>query len=115
MLSSVISSAMTPIPSEGGYQVENVPVPVVSQPTSQVTVPPTTQPPVLPSAININDLFQKLVATGIVTTGITETTTLPKPTQPKLTQPPVPKAVPIKKDFTNIRPVTFDKIETLRR
>lgn len=99
--------------NDGGYQVENITAPVVSQPTSHLALPVTTAQPAFTPAININDLFQKLVATGIVTTGVPE-------------QPPVPQLPPqtnvstrfniaAKKDgYGVIRPVTFNRPETLK-
>lgn len=50
--------------STGGYQIENIP-----QENTQSTNIPQVTAPILPPTLNINDLFQKLVASGFVTSG----------------------------------------------
>lgn len=105
---------MAPSTNEGGYHVENAPTIPVSQP---VNLPVSKPQPVLPSAININELFQKLVATGIVTTSasteIPPAVETPAPKPP----PPTPKYVPTptkKEGLAAVRPVLFAKPETLK-
>lgn len=84
LLSNVVSSV-----NEGPDRVENATAPVA--------------PP--PPPLNINELLQKLVESGIVTTTASE--------QP-LMQVPSPKAPVTKKTLTNIKPITFAKPETLK-
>lgn len=115
MLSSVIASATSQNPTSGGYQID-----ATSNSDSQ---PGRTESPgklkdaVLPP-LNINDLFQKLVATGIVATSSTKS----EPHQPakphiKLPVVEVPKAEsppPKRNPMELIKLVTFDKPETLK-
>lgn len=72
----------------------------------------------LPLSVNINELFQKLVATGIVTTVQENQSSLitqqPQPIHPvpSINRPPPP--LPKKDLLTNIKPVNFSKSETLK-
>ncbi|XP_056632001.1 pre-mRNA cleavage complex 2 protein Pcf11 isoform X1 [Diorhabda sublineata] len=122
----VLSNAMTPTlgPTQttGGYQVENnqnsQDVPANLQPVAPTTIP----------TLNINDLFQKLVASGFVTS-----TTQPKkpatdislkestpPTNNEYTPqvsssqnaPPTTKFK--KNSVLNLKRITFERPETLR-
>lgn len=104
MLSSVMTSSLTPLSNAGGYQVENLPTTPerTSSPTPAAATPvaPYVAPlPQLPAAFNINDLFQKLVATGIVATKEPEAQ-LPKPGKRNVLE--------------NLKPVSFSKPETLK-
>ncbi|XP_018565201.1 uncharacterized protein LOC108906445 isoform X2 [Anoplophora glabripennis] len=63
LLSNVMTPTLGPI-STGGYEIENIP-----QESTQSTNIPQVTAPVLPPSLNINDLFQKLVASGFVTSG----------------------------------------------
>lgn len=110
VLSSVISSAMEPTSNEGGYQVENVPAPVVTQPTSHINLPATTSQPIFTPAININELFQKLVATGIVTSALVDNPVVQPASQASLPRFSAPK----KEASGTIKPVTFSRPETLK-
>lgn len=74
LLSNVMMSSMMANSDKNTYEVENAPPlgdkvaeePEVKSPVS--TTAPQTVPAFNVAAININDLFQRLVATGIVTT-----------------------------------------------
>jgi pre-mRNA cleavage complex 2 protein Pcf11 len=127
VLSSVMTSSMTPIANSGGYQVENLPSnpPDTQNSHSLDSVPHVPPVPVLPAGVNINELFQKLVATGIVATK--EPVVEPPPPQqqhhhhhyqhhhhhqPQL--PPPPK--PIKRNpLEHLRPVLFARPESLKQ
>ena len=64
------------------YQIENnLPY---SEHSNDTNIPPLVPPPALPPILNINDLFQKLVATGIVST-------IPEQHQAPLLQQSAPK------------------------
>lgn len=78
------------------YQIANV-----TQPETQPAANPlpVNTAPVIPA--NINDLFQKLVATGIITS-ISEQ-------KEAKTTPPVKR-----EKATSLRPVYFDKMDTLK-
>ncbi|XP_044254626.1 pre-mRNA cleavage complex 2 protein Pcf11 [Tribolium madens] len=107
VLSSVMTSSMTPSATSGGYQVENLGQNMDTQNShSMDTIPYVNPVPVLPSSVNINELFQKLVATGIVATK--EPVPEPQP-QP----PPIVKTVR-RSTIENLRPVTFTRPETLK-
>lgn len=122
MLSSVMTSTLMPPQNlnVGGYQVENV---SVSEPylKDQQDVPTTSTStvPLLPTSININDLFQKLVATGIVTS-IQENPSMPNILVPPPThqQHPLPQPRPLqernKKESLSFKPVNFSKPESLK-
>ncbi|KAF5294521.1 hypothetical protein FQA39_LY13375 [Lamprigera yunnana] len=110
MLSSVIASSMIPSTNENGYQVEN---------TSSQDVPQNNALPLSTndvssknssSLVNINDLFQRLVATGIVTTA--------PPLPSAVVEEPVPVS-PSKLSRTNnlknVKPALFNKPETLKQ
>lgn len=109
MLSSVMASSLAPNLNETGYQVENVTAeiqPVSLNPAVSIpSVVPIEQNP--PPVLNINELFQRLVATGIVTTA----PSAPPPEEPRLPSPPRF----VKSTSKNMKPVTFDKPETLKR
>lgn len=96
VLSSVMTSSMTSSASSGGYQVENL-----TETPSVDTITYVNPVPVLPPTVNINELFQKLVATGIVAT--------------KEPPPPEPQPKPVRRNtLENLRPITFAKPETLK-
>lgn len=116
VLSSVISSAMEPSSNEGGYQVENVPAPIVSQPTNVLNLPAATSQPAFTPTININELFQKLVATGIVTTAAAENAVgnIAHPVSQTTTNISTKFTAPKKDNSGVIRPVVFGRPETLK-
>ncbi|KAK9738323.1 CID domain [Popillia japonica] len=103
-LSSLMASSLMPSQSSSGlnsssYQVENdVFVESSSQnaPEIPATTAALTSTNILPPSLNINELFQKLVATGIVTTM--------QENQPSLKKESLPQ----------IKPVMFAKPETLK-
>lgn len=101
-----MAPSLGPVPTTGGYQVENH---LNEEPKN---VPEVAAPPA--PALNINDLFQKLVASGFVTS-------LPKPEiknekVPIKPDPSVdPSAPKIKRNMCeNLKPILFDKPETLK-
>ncbi|XP_064215104.1 pre-mRNA cleavage complex 2 protein Pcf11 isoform X1 [Tribolium castaneum] len=102
VLTSVMTSSMTPSATSGGYQVENVGPNTETH--SMDAIPYVKPAPVLPSSLNINELFQKLVATGIVATQ--EPVAEP--------QPPPPVKTVRRSTMENLRPVTFNRPETLK-
>ncbi|GJQ65408.1 hypothetical protein Trydic_g7518 [Trypoxylus dichotomus] len=123
-LSSLMASSLMPSQSSSnlntsGYQVEND---VLMDSSSQnpqelpsASIPPTTTN-VLPSSLNINDLFQKLVATGIVTTAQDNQPMLITPQSNTSVAPAMLRssAIQKKEPLPNIKPVAFGKPETLK-
>ncbi|KAF5296968.1 hypothetical protein FQR65_LT10120 [Abscondita terminalis] len=107
MLSSVIASSMVPSSSESGYQVEDTSSQDVSQ--SNIPPPPTSNTKNPTSYLNINDLFQRLVATGIVTTA----SPAPIVEEPPPASPP--KFNRNLNNFKNMKPVVLNKPETLKQ
>lgn len=103
---------MEPSSNEGGYQVENATAPVVTQPTSHLNLPMTTSQPAFTPTININELFQKLVATGIVTTAAVEKPVVQHHPPPHISTSRF--SAPKKEVSGIIRPVTFNRPETLK-
>lgn len=88
VFSNVLSPAVSTAQAIDGYKVDNQQA--VQQNLSNPTLP--TLPPVL----NINDLFQKLVASGFVTTTTTTST-------PSIPLRPLPVQEVLKKDAENVR------------
>ncbi|KAK4887613.1 hypothetical protein RN001_003884 [Aquatica leii] len=111
MLSSVIASSMVPSTSESGYQVEDTSSQDVQH--NNVLPPPastvTTKSP--SSFLNINDLFQRLVATGIVTSATPAS--VPVVEEPPPASPP--KFNRNINNLKNMKPVLFNKPETLKQ
>lgn len=117
VLSSIITSPMANSNNVSGYQLETRDpsaqdsqdgFPIINPVTTEIpglssiseTTPTTaTNAPFLPPNLNINDLFQKLVASGIVTSA------------KEKTPPPVQK---IEEPEPVIRPVLFTQTETLK-
>lgn len=103
VLSHFISSAVMP-------QLQNPPETIANpaNPPSSDLLPPIAPQPVQTAPLNINELLQKLVETGIVTTTASE--------QPPATvlPPELPAKTVPKKSLTSIRPVTFSRPETLK-
>lgn len=90
-------ASSTPTNPNLSYQVANV-APPEAQPAATNSIPP----PLLPA--NINDLFQKLVATGIITSESVPANAVEEV-----------KAHPKKeKPISVLKPVYFDRIETLK-
>ncbi|KAK5644187.1 hypothetical protein RI129_008032 [Pyrocoelia pectoralis] len=106
MLSSVIASSMLPSSIESGYQVEDTNSQDVQ---SAVTLPTDTPQSKSAPSLNISELFQRLVATGIVTTA-------PPPPQPVEEPPPPspPKVMRTPNTPKNFKPPLFNKPETLK-
>lgn len=114
MLSSVLSSSMIATSTEGGYKVESGTTPEMHQeiqPSNSISLPSmpkqetTTQP-----VFNINELFQRLVATGIVTTAASV-----QPTEQQQLPPFSPsKTARNTNNFKQLKPVDFTKPETLK-
>ncbi|KAG5886429.1 hypothetical protein JTB14_035721 [Gonioctena quinquepunctata] len=123
-LSNVMTPSMGPQPSSGGYQVDNQQK-IPDVPASEASAPKVT--PIL----NINDLFQKLVASGFVTssdqkksavTQVTAKAITPdvnkeslgnKPEVAASSSKPAPPKLR-RNTCENLRPITFGKPETLR-
>lgn len=89
---------MAPSTSSGSYQVETVD----DQPATKTTAS-IAPPPILPSSLNINELFQKLVATGIVASK-----------EPINKQPNLPVIPKVKRALEMLKPVSFSKPATLK-
>ena len=121
MLPSVMSELMpTQNVNAGSYQVENVSVSETYLKDQQdVPTTSTSTVPLLPTSVNINDLFQKLVATGIVTT-IQENPSMPNILVPppirQQQSPPQPRPLQErnKKEPLSLKPVNFGKAESLK-
>ncbi|CAH1140150.1 unnamed protein product [Phyllotreta striolata] len=133
VLSNSIISPSKPLPVTGGYQCEN------DQGSQSLPVAQTAAPLPAP-AININDLFQKLVASGFVTSSsepkkLNEPAQAPAPPLAKKKEPTPPPPVPklqipttkapslnlnfqipkVKRNpCANMKPITFDRPESLR-
>nr|XP_022903618.1 uncharacterized protein LOC111415946 isoform X2 [Onthophagus taurus] len=155
VLSSVMASNLLANPtnlniSTNGYQVENQPKEIPMQeapqeihdvPVNQSTTTTPNPAPLIPTTLNINDLFQKLVATGIMTTlqeqkNVTPEVTIPAPQiinkninpplvnsnivnkLPQIPSPPhkiTPVSSFLRKEMPQFyRAVNFDKPETLK-
>lgn len=102
IISNVISSAIIPPTTEIlDTNTENT----QNSSTTAPSMAPTLVPP---PPLNITELLQKLVESGIVTTTASE--------QPPAQIPEVPSVnkSPVRKTLMNIRPVTFSKPETLK-
>ncbi|KRT84698.1 hypothetical protein AMK59_1819 [Oryctes borbonicus] len=123
-LSSLMASSLMPSQSSSnlntsGYQVENDVLLDSSSQNQQempLTSAPSTATNVLPSSLNINDLFQKLVATGIVTTAQDNQPALITSQSRVSLVPTILRAPTLQKKepLPNIKPVTFSKPETLK-
>ncbi|GLV35194.1 Pcf11 cleavage and polyadenylation factor subunit [Carabus blaptoides fortunei] len=118
VLSSIITSPMANSNNVSGYQLETRDpsaqdsqdgFPIINPTTTEIpglSMSETTatstvsSAPFLPPNLNINDLFQKLVASGIVTSAKEKT---PPPSAPKQEEPE-----------SMIRPVLFTQTETLK-
>lgn len=101
-------STFNSTPNASGYSVGST---IGTDSNSQDAVlPPANPVPSIP--LNINELFQKLVATGIVTTlsGQKEKPTPPPPVQ----RPTYNKNLNVVNVINNFKPVYFDKPETLK-
>lgn len=121
VLSNVMASSINSTSSFGGYQVEQIDQNADSQVNNEQTEATTTSSnlPQLPTS-NINDLFQKLVATGIITTNAEDT----KPAVVVTTNltrkyiEPQPQQPPLKTYKRNplecLKPILFTKPETLK-
>lgn len=111
-LASVISTTQEPTTGDEGYKVETE---TTSQDVKSDSKPKSDNP--IP--FNINDLFQKLVATGIVTTLTENKPALSKP-EPPIIEKPTPAQAPPKPTTFSLRKqpqlefVTFEKPETLK-
>ncbi|XP_063927873.1 uncharacterized protein LOC135141017 isoform X2 [Zophobas morio] len=103
VLSSVMTSSMTPSASSGGYQVENLlPTSDTQNSQSMDALPYVNPAPILPPSLNINELFQKLVATGIVATK-----------EPEL--PPIYPIKPARRNpLEHLKVINFNRPETLK-
>lgn len=114
VLSSIITSPMTTSSNMNGYQIDvdtsaqdsQDSFPIVTRPVNNNEIPglaqettPAAPLSFLPSSLNINELFQKLVASGIVTSV-------------KESSPQPPK--PVEEIDTGIKPVLFTQPETLK-
>ncbi|KAJ8927145.1 hypothetical protein NQ314_020418 [Rhamnusium bicolor] len=127
----VLSNVMTPsvhsIPATGGYQIENISPNEGNQSTN---IPQLTVPAVAPT-LNINDLFQKLVASGFVTSGNEQKPSVPLPIpvhKKEKYDTELQKALettnnsnqivptkPLKRNpYENLKLITFAKPETLK-
>ncbi|CAG9826753.1 unnamed protein product [Diabrotica balteata] len=120
VLSNALSTSVGPAQVSGGYQIENQ----NSQDSQASSQPFTTLPPIL----NINEIFQNLVASGLVKSSSEPSKPVEQP--PKVVEPPKkePKVEPevpaastpnvapskLKKTILNLKPVTFNRPETLR-
>lgn len=117
-----MTSSIGPIPTTGGYQIENIHPDEGSQSarTAQVTVP------TVPAMLNINELFQKLVASGFVTSG-NEPPVMPLPIVHKQEKPDneslkhyvepaatLPTKIVKRNPYESLKLITFAKPETLK-
>lgn len=109
VLSSVMSGTTPVSQSLSSYQATSVTQPTETIPT---TIPSATATAAIPTPLlsaNINDLFQKLVATGIITSETQaqqqDAKTLPLAAANNKKEKPCP---------TVVKPVYFDKIDTLK-
>ncbi|KAJ8944028.1 hypothetical protein NQ318_021744 [Aromia moschata] len=125
VLSNVMTPSIGPVSTTGGYQVQNVPENEAKQSLSSSQFSISS----VPQTLNINDLFQKLVASGFVTSGNDQKTSsvhghVKLDTETKLknvnldtfadSSQPLPLK-PIKRNpFDNLKPITFAKPETLK-
>lgn len=93
-----MSTSITSNLNVSGYEVANV-----SEPEPAESSIPINTAPLLPA--NINELFQKLVSTGIITSALSDQ---------KVTEPA--KVAPAKKEkpANFLKPVYFDKMDTLK-
>ncbi|XP_034938196.1 uncharacterized protein Pcf11 isoform X2 [Chelonus insularis] len=96
MLSSVLSSAMAPA-SGLSYQAE----------PAEKSAATSTPAPILPANLNLNELFQRLVETGIVPRPTSSTAETKKP------EGETEEEKEVKKE-PEVIPVCFDKPETLK-
>lgn len=124
VFSNVITPAVDTTQAIDGYKVDN------QQTVQQNVTNPSV--PTIPPVLNINDLFQKLVASGFVTTTTTaasvplrplpvqevtkkdeENVLVPDSTQkPQQIEPPPPK---IRRSICDyLKPILFEKPETLK-
>ncbi|KAF2885051.1 hypothetical protein ILUMI_21106 [Ignelater luminosus] len=114
MLSSVLSSSMIASSTEGGYKVESGNTPDMHQeiqPSNSISLPSMpTQETTTQSNFNINELFQRLVATGIVTTAAASV----QPIEQQLPPFSPSKTARNTNNFKQIKPVDFTKPETLK-
>lgn len=120
MASSLMPTQSTSSLNSSSYQVEND---ALVESTSQSTpdAPVASNPPpntnILPPTLNINELFQKLVATGIVTTVQDNQPTLITPASSLLTSVggrSIPAVTQKKESLPPFKPVNFGKPETLK-
>lgn len=115
MLASVMPTSMAPPSQFSRYSLgstgEDNKIPGLDTPADEN--PPTISTLPFLGNINVNDLFAKLVASGIVTTPSTEVKK-PEPEQPAVDQPPHEAHHVTKEDKNTIKPVDLLKPETLR-
>lgn len=102
MLSSVMSSSAPVNQNLSCYQVANVSQPTETPTTTTNSIPAAA--PLLPA--NINDLFQKLVATGIITSEAKN--------QQEANAKTAAATNKKEKSSTTLKPVYFDKMDTLK-
>lgn len=112
-LSNAITPTVSSKPSIDGYQQ-----------SSSMNVPNPVVPSSLPPVFNINDLFQKLVASGFVTTNAQSKPEIVETVEPKKAKLLAPQPVqtqitpvPTKTRRTvcdYLKPISFDKPETLK-
>lgn len=121
VLSNSVASSLGPNPKTDGYQLEhqNTEAPSTNEEATKATS--------LPPPLNINDLFQKLVASGFVTSAVAEKPNsvpakevVPQKDEPKkkASNPPQsaedPKPKKKRNLLNNLKPVTFGKTDTLK-
>ncbi|XP_060530658.1 uncharacterized protein LOC132704583 [Cylas formicarius] len=128
VISNALSTSMTSAPSAGSYQVENVPGSSDVKETKGDNSATAVLPP-----LNINELFQKLVASGFVKTGTQQIAAQSVPSEPvKKDSPVMTKVLPtrpkergrteageppkqVKRNLIqNMRPIDFNRPETLK-
>lgn len=118
MASSLMPSQSSSGLNSSSYQVENdVFVESSSQnaPEIPATTAALTSTNILPPSLNINELFQKLVATGIVTTMQENQPSLVPQTNASVVQNIFkPTVLQKKESLPQIKPVMFAKPETLK-
>ncbi|XP_018319947.1 uncharacterized protein LOC108733341 [Agrilus planipennis] len=121
LLSNVMTTSMSSSANASSYQIEDNDHQTISDNTTHLTSTEETPKPILPPTLNINELFQKLVATGIVTTISSSLSTI-KSTDAVTTSASKAPVTPAKLQTSNkiqkfledSKPVYFDKPETLK-
>lgn len=106
VLSNIVPTTTTLIPpiAETGDHVDNTQNALITQPSNNANSAPAPLLP--PPPLNITELLQKLVESGIVTTTASD--------QNAVATTEVPSKTAVKKSFVNPKPVSFSKPETLK-